>query len=111
MTRWAGLCAWVRAIEHNNWSSIDRCVQAYPHLNSFYSDAKTGRIDGTRMRNLREHAVLLHRADLLDEMRSIQEDSGEDDEHTQANRRSRVAAKLKLSSQDTARRWLCCRTT
>ena len=84
----------VRAIERNNWSSTGKCVQAYPHLENFSPDSRTGRIDGARMRSLREHAVFLHRADLLDETRSIQADSGEDDAPTQANRRSRIAAKL-----------------
>ena len=85
----------VRAIERNNWSSIGKCVQAYPHMRAFYLDARLGRIDGAKMRGLRVHADLLHRADLLDEMRSIHADTVEDHDHTQANRRSRVAAKSK----------------
>ncbi len=82
----------IRAIEQSNWHVIHRCLQAYPQLKDEAPDLCNGSLSEGQMKKLRDHAVLLYRAQLLGEMRDIQDAQGHDDEDTQKMRKSRVQA-------------------
>ena len=76
----------LRAPERNNESTIQRCLHAYPELASYMPR------DGN-LEPLRQHAISLHRASILQELRSIHAPSS--DEQTTGNRRCGVQTRLK----------------
>ena len=78
----------LRAIEGGREGVKVRCLQAYPALSSYISAQGD-------LEPLRQHAIALHRASILEELKGIQADSLGNNDHATASRRSRVQARLK----------------
>ncbi len=82
----------IRAAEKDRVHTIGKCIKAYPELACFFSS--TGIISTDKFEQLRQHAILLHRSSLLEELRDIHRPDNVEDDTSQAYRKSKVQAKL-----------------
>ena len=92
----------IRAAEEDRKGGMKRCKKAYPFLNALIdAKAKDIRIHGG-LQKVRDHAIELHRTQILEEMRFVQSEEGSASEDLQRNRKSRIQAKLQRLKPGTA---------
>jgi hypothetical protein len=85
----------LRAAEAQKMATMRRCVEAYPRLGQLVEWQTTDlRLRGG-LAPIRQQAVDLAKAEVLQELRLIQQDEGEAEEQTQRVRRARVEVRLR----------------
>ena len=91
---WTMRC--LRACQKGRWSTVRRCIAACAELAGMVEIPLFRNIDPGCLQRLRDHAVALHKAKALSEMRRIQEDSGDDNDFATQVRRDKTQQRLRL---------------
>ena len=85
----------VRAAEEIRMGTMRKCVDAYPHLATLADPDNPNCRIGAGLQKVREHAVELARASVVDDMRSLHMDNQQLDELQRTMRRENIQMRLK----------------